>query len=184
MTNPEPSKSTSSGPDSAKPTPEAVTVGIPMPEGPTKPANGRVSTEANAADATLEYRERLLQNEQQAQDDLDKTTLKLSGGALGVSFAFLKNVVGAGPYKWDICLLFAWSAWGLSMACVLVSFYMSSHSQRRAIAQLDEGTIYDERPGGWFDSVTVWLNVLAILLFLVGLFTMLCFVYANFAIAT
>jgi len=40
-----------------------------------------------------EYRKHLVAAEQQVQADFDKTVLSLSGGALGISFAFVKNPV-------------------------------------------------------------------------------------------
>ena len=48
-------------------------------------------------DKTLqEYRAHLVSAAQKAQEDFDKTLLALSGGALGVSFAFVKDIVGDG----------------------------------------------------------------------------------------
>ncbi len=146
-------------------------------------SDATVPAESEPSEELLAYRAHLVESEKEAQADLDKTTLKLSGGALGISFAFLKNVVGAGPYELAICLPIAWSAWGLSMALVLLSFYASSHSLRQAISQVDEGTIHTEKPGGWYDSATKWLNGLAILFFFVGLSSMLSFVYSNLATA-
>lgn len=35
--------------------------------------------------------------DQQAQTDYEKTVLSLSGGALGISFAFVKDIVGSKP---------------------------------------------------------------------------------------
>ena len=41
-----------------------------------------------------QYRALLVQTWQKTQDDIDKAILSLSGGALGVSFVFLKDIVG------------------------------------------------------------------------------------------
>jgi hypothetical protein len=47
-----------------------------------------------------QYRALLVQTWQKTQDDIDKAILSLSGGALGVSFVFLKDIVGpAGAHK-------------------------------------------------------------------------------------
>jgi hypothetical protein len=43
------------------------------------------------SDHTSDYRSLLVQTWQKAQDDFDKAVLSLSGGALGVSFIFLKD---------------------------------------------------------------------------------------------
>ena len=59
-----------------------------------------------------EYRNWLIAAEQKAQEDFDKTVLSLSGGALGISFAFVKDIVGDQPLIKTKFLLTAWIAWG------------------------------------------------------------------------
>lgn len=158
-----------------------IPVAEPGPTAKSTRSSDRNSSEAATAPGTTreKYRDQLLQSALQAQDELDKTILKLSGGALGISLAFINNIVGDGPYIWKIALLISWSLFCLSMASVLGSYYLSAYSHRRAVAQLDIGSIYKEKPGGWFDSATEWLNGLAALMFLVGLILMIVFVYKN-----
>ena len=131
-------------------------------------------------DAELQaYREHIVRAEQQAQSDFDKTVLTLSGGALGVSFAFLRDVVGSRPADATALLVVAWTAWSTSCALVLVSYFLSHLALRRTITQVDEGTIHRERPGGVFDRLTAVTNAVGGVLFVAGLVAMIIFVNAN-----
>ena len=126
-----------------------------------------------------EYRDLLIAVEQKAQEDYDKTILSLSGGALGVSFAFVKDIVGSQPISQSWTLLASWIAWGTSVACVLGSFYASQRALRRAIKQVDEDKIYNQSPGGFYSSLTASLNALGGILFLVGVVFIVIFVAHN-----
>ncbi len=76
-------------------------------------------------DAMFEYRNHLVLAGQKAQEDYDKAVMTLSGGALGISFAFLKDIVGPGDLLNETLLFFAWISWGLSVTAVLFSYYFS-----------------------------------------------------------
>jgi len=126
------------------------------------------------------YRAWLITAEQKSQEDFDKTVLSLSGGALGISFVFLKDVVGARPIVHPSLLLCAWITWGISAVCVLASFYLSHLALRTAIQQVDDGTIHQQAtPGGKWATFTAWLNALGGILFLVGVVFITFFVGNN-----
>jgi hypothetical protein len=131
------------------------------------------------AEVTAEYRGLLTQTEQKSQAEFDKGVLALSGGALGLSFAFTKNLIGTGEIAHSDYLLAAWIAWALSSTAVLISFFISTLALRKAIHQLDRGTIGMERPGGWWDRATSSLNLMGLLLFLTGLAMMIFFLRHN-----
>jgi hypothetical protein len=138
------------------------------------------SAEENAhAEIIAEYRGLLTQTEQKSQAEFDKGVLALSGGALGLSFAFTKNIVGPGEMIHAGYLLAAWITWAASSASVLISFFVSTLALRKAIYQLDHGTIGMERPGGWWDRATSSLNLMGLLMFLFGLAMMIVFVNYN-----
>lgn len=126
-----------------------------------------------------EYRAHLISAEQKAQEDYDKTVVSLSGGALGISFVFLKDIVGSAPINLTSCLLGAWICWGVSVTSVLFSFLASNLALRRAISRVDAEETYAERVGGNFDLVTAILNVLGGVLFLVGVILIALFVWYN-----
>ncbi len=125
------------------------------------------------------YRETLIAAEQRAQADFDKTVLLLSGGALGVSFTFLKEVIGPRDILSPDFLLGAWCAWAFSTFAVLMSFFASHMALRRAISQVDDGTIYKAKPGGTMAVVTATLNVFGVVLFVVGVICITVFASAN-----
>ena len=124
------------------------------------------------------YRQHLILAEQKAQEDYDKTVLALSGGALGISFAFLKDIATK-PYNCTSTLFIAWLMWGGSVGVVLVSYFFSQMALRKAIHQIDEGKIGKERPGGMFDVLTATCNSIGGILFLLGLIWMVMFVSKN-----
>ena len=126
-----------------------------------------------------EYRQGLAEAEQKSQIEFDKTVLTLSGGALGVSFAFIKQFVGPGRGEDLLFMLAAWMCWVLSVSSVLLSHFLSTRALRRAIAQVDAGTIRNQRPGGFDDRLLVILNIASGVLFLAGLVFAGFFVYTN-----
>ena len=126
-----------------------------------------------------EYRNLLIEAEQKAQEDFDKTVLSLSGGALGISFTFVKDVIGTKSIEQPYFLLASWISWGLSVTFVLVSFYFSQHALRRAINQVDNKEIYTQAPGGLFSRLTSICNALGGILFLLGVILIVIFVGYN-----
>ena len=126
-----------------------------------------------------EYRSLLISAEQKAQEDFDKTVLSLSGGALGISFAFVKDIVGSQPLTHSAYLLISWIVWGISVTCVLASYYFSQQGLRHAIKQVDKEKIYGETPGGPYGRITAILNALGGLLFLTGIVFIVIFVSYN-----
>ena len=131
----------------------------------------------------FEYRKGLLALEQQMQSEYDKAIMALSGGALGGSMAFLKDVVirpGTGrSVQGSAFLLVAWICWGLSVTCILFSFYTSARALRRAVEQTDDKKIYLELLGGRFNQVTKILNCFAGILFMAGVVAIVVFAAHN-----
>ncbi len=126
-----------------------------------------------------EYKDHLLAAQQKAQEDFDKTVLSLSGGALGVSFVFIKDIVGGGPFDKPCFLLLSWIMWASSITAVLVSYFFSHLALRRAICQVNENKIHNEHPGGCWDIITAILNICGGLLFLAGVAAIIYFVSYN-----
>ena len=131
---------------------------------------------------SAEYRGLLTRTEQESQADFDKAVLALSGGALGLSFAFTKDIVGTANIVHISYIVVAWSAWALSSTSVLISFFTSQLALRKAIRQLDQATLHLERPGGWWDRATASLNIMGLVLFLFGLLMMIFFLSYNLKI--
>jgi hypothetical protein len=125
-----------------------------------------------------EYRSFLISAEQKAQEQYDKTILTLSGGAFGISFAFIDKVISNSPTA-TLWLLGAWSTWGLSITAILFSFYFSQKALRRTIEQVDEETVFKNTPGEHYSGITRFLNASAGILFFVGVALLIVFVFHN-----
>ena len=65
------------------------------------------------SDTDNEYRRLLQELENKAQDQYDKTVILLSTGALGISFAFLKEIVKLETAVMIHFLIGAWICWAL-----------------------------------------------------------------------
>jgi hypothetical protein len=133
-----------------------------------------------------EYRQLLIDGEQKAQESYDKTVLSLSGGALGISFAFVKDFIGVKTVNDPSWLLASWVFWGLSMFFVLLSFYASNQAMREGIRKVnsvisgaDAKILNESQPGGRFDSLVGYLNFFGGLLFLFGILAIVVFVSQN-----
>jgi hypothetical protein len=124
------------------------------------------------------YRQHLVLAEQKAQDDYDKTVLSLSGGALGVSFAFVDKFIKGAIVRPDL-LVAGWTSWAISLALVLVSFYVSRIALHKAIDQTDRAEIRSARPGGFASLVLHGCNSGSGISFLAGLVLVLRFVWLN-----
>ena len=117
-----------------------------------------------------QYRADLVVCEQKAQTDFDRTVMALSGGALGVSFAFIDKFIGSGPRIGVELIGWAWGLWVASLTLVLASHYCSALAMRRAINRVDNGTLKpsDKRPGGVFEMLIMVFNGAGGILFLAG----------------
>lgn len=124
------------------------------------------------------YRADQVRLREKAQEEYDKAVLTLSAGALGISFAFVKDIVGPGPVVSPFWLMTAWALWGLSSLCILISFYTSQRAFDQAIVQIDMGQS-SYRPGGVAVKITNGLNAAGGILFVLGVGAIAIFVYFN-----
>lgn len=128
--------------------------------------------------ATIESdRTHLVSALEASQHAYDKAILTLSGGALGMSLAFLEHVAGSPPFLSPDFLIYAWSAWAVSVLATLVSFYFSVRALRIAITQHDSDD--DSKQGGRWATATEFCNVLAGLAFVAGLAMFFAFAQDN-----
>ena len=130
-------------------------------------------------DRLSSYRQSLIAAEQSMQGEYDKGVLTLSGGALGISLVFLKDVVGTRPLVHSECLLASWIVWGLSIAFVLSSYFTSTKALRRAVTDTDERTIYITLAQSGWATATKVLNALGGICFFVGIILIVTFVSFN-----
>lgn len=125
------------------------------------------------------YRDLLIAADQKAQEEFDKAVLSLSGGALGVSLVFLKDVIGSDPIGWPSLLMAAWVCWAFSTLFVLVSYHLSHKAIRASIQQIDDGDPYAQKFGGDWAVWTARLNVWGATLFVAGVLFITSFACVN-----
>ena len=130
-------------------------------------------------DQTDEYRKTLIETEQKIGEGYDKTLIALSGGALGVTIMFIKDIVGKSEIQRGELALYAWSAWAVSLSSLLVAFYFGTCSYRYAIKKWDDGKLDQKNPGGIFAAITNILNVVGGVSFIVGVIFFVRFAYLN-----
>jgi hypothetical protein len=119
---------------------------------------------------------------QKSQGEYDKTVLALSGGALGVSFAFLDKVIARGPTLHPWLLVAAWMCWAVSLTLVLFSHHVSRLALEKAIQQTDSGERCEDRPGGFWSVVLEVRNWGSGLVFVIGVIMMTAFVAFNMGV--
>lgn len=134
-------------------------------------------------DSQDQYRQYLVQAEQKAQEDYDKTLISLSGGALGISFAFIDRITTGPPFVGDLLLFLAWGSWVCSLLIMLTSFFLSRLACGQAIDEFDSGNI-GSRPGGKFSWWTQFSNVWGGVLFFFGLLSQGVFIWMNLSVSS
>jgi len=127
----------------------------------------------------VKYRQQLIEIEQKIGESFLKTILVLSGGALGLSFAFIKDVIGKGPMVIPNALIASWSLLTISLASVLLCLYIGTIAYRRAIKQVDEGKIYQQSPGGKSAYIMPILNFITTFSFVLGIIFLFIFAFKN-----
>jgi hypothetical protein len=130
-------------------------------------------------EALIKYRDELLNTLRFLNESYDKMLVTLSGGALGLSIVFLRDVVNVENVVHSELLLLSWSAFILSLASVLGRIMFGIEAYRYAIKQVDDGTIYDKKPGGSFSLFSRVLHIAAASFLLVGLLLIAIFSYLN-----
>lgn len=126
------------------------------------------------------YRDSLMQFDHEASLNFDKTVMSLSGGALGLTITFIKDIVPNPVDGTKIFLLVSWIALATSLTFILFSYLTSMMSLRKAMEQVDTKKIYEERVGGNATVITEWLRNLSSLGFLVGLISFIVYVLLNY----
>jgi len=125
------------------------------------------------------YRSSLIDTLRFLNESYDKLLITLSGGALGISIAFLKDIVKLENVVCQNLLLYAWLAFILSLAAVLGRLMFGIEAYRRAIKQVDSGTIYEERVGGKYSILTRVLHICSATFLLLGLLMLAAFAFKN-----
>lgn len=129
-----------------------------------------------------DYRGWLVKADHEASQAYDKTLLTLAGGALGVSFAFVKDLAPHPTPDTIPLLIYGWSAFASSLLATLFSMLTSQFALRRAMAQHDHEELEVESPGGAWATATWVLSIGAGILFLIGVALVVWFAGSNLSL--
>lgn len=135
-------------------------------------------TTNNSADDNS-YRNKLIDIEQRVSEQFDKTMLTIAGGSLAISLAFIKDVIGDGAMQSGWLLIISWACLTACLILILVSFYFGLLAYRKAQDQVDDETIKEETPGGYYSKILSTCNAIGIVLLCAGLITLFTFAYFN-----
>jgi len=125
------------------------------------------------------YLKALADSEFQAIDEYDNKIFALAGGAFGVSFAFLKDIVTPGNVTHKNFLIMAWACWCITLAFNLTSFYFSHLAMRGAQRKYRAGERDEKKLSGFTGNAVIYLNPITGGFFILGLICMSVFVTSN-----
>lgn len=111
---------------------------------------------------------------------LDKIVIFLSSGAIALSIAFLKDIVGEEPVKYSAALVTSWVFFVLALGCTLASIYLSMEAAYEEIDSLDIAFEREEncRPNRKA-FLSKKLDLASIISVLLGLLSLFLFVFEN-----
>jgi len=126
-------------------------------------------------DEMKKYREGLVETQRKLNESYDKLIITLSGGSLALSITFLKDIIGSNEICYPFLLLAAWGLFVLSLTSILSEILFGIKAHKKAIEQVDNGTIHKEKVGGkssswssaahWVASISLVLGLLFISIF-------------------
>lgn len=124
------------------------------------------------------YRDLLQELSIKSQDQYDKTLLTLSTGALGLSFAFIKDIVNISVATNINYLTGSWISLTFSILCILISFLSAKHALDKAIEAEDNDEVYESK----LDRITSILNWMSAAFFIAGLIFVTVFIKLNLGV--
>ena len=125
------------------------------------------------------YRLGLIDTQRKLNESYDKLIITLSGGSLALSITFLKDIIGSNKINDPIFLLLAWGLFVLSLTAILGEILFGIKAHKKAITQVDDGSIHNQKVGGKsssFSSIAHWLASISLIL---GLLFISVFAFFN-----
>jgi hypothetical protein len=122
-------------------------------------------------------------DQQASSDEFDKSLLTFSSGALGLSLAFIKDIVPLNQAGWLPWLYFSWVSFAACIAVTIASFQFGIQAQKNHLDFLYKYYIeckseFLNKKSAWSRLVTV-CAVAGALFFLAGLVGTMIFVCEN-----
>src|SRR6266478_3647165 len=132
-----------------------------------------------------EFRAKMLEDINSGTENFDKNLLTFSSGALGLSLAFIKDIVPLGRTIWIPCLFVSWIAFALCILVTMASFQVSiralteSLSYAKAYYLDGEKDALDKHLKTFCCRAVDWCTWTASVLFLAGVACTIVFVSVN-----
>ena len=133
-------------------------------------------------DSLKEYRTELIKTVPKLNENYNKLIVTLSGGALALSIAFLKDILKQEEIRSCLFIILAWLALIVSLASVLGSLLFGIEAHKKAIDQVDKDLIYSNTPGGIFTKITDILHYSGAVFLVIGLVLIAIFVCNNMGV--
>lgn len=134
-------------------------------------------------DVYSEHRKHLIDAGRGQAQLFDRSIITLTGAALGLSFAFIKDIVPNPDPKTLYLLHVAWAGFVFSLLLTLTSFQLSQYAYRRERENLDKrqrGEIPKESVWkNWGSRLTLGANILSNVIFIAAAAFLLIFTAYN-----
>ena len=128
----------------------------------------------------LDYRQGLVNSKFKVAEGFDKALLALSGGALGISMTFIKDIVTRPGYKW--ILVISWTCFGLAIIILLLGYLVCRKAYMQEIVSLDaiqeKSKKTNNKKNAWTKATEV-ANTFALIFFITGLVLLATFIFIN-----
>lgn len=132
-----------------------------------------------------EYRRKVWEDSTSQSESFDRYLLTLSGGALGLSLTFLKDVI---PLRSAVCVPLLIISWGWFILCILVtlvSFRISIRALEKMVPYLNEfylegnAEAFNQHLESLWTKAVDWCAYAGIICFVLGLVFTMMFVGVN-----
>jgi len=139
----------------------------------------------------VKERDNALEAKLKVSERFEKTIFLISGGALGLSLTFIKDVVPA-PFFLPYFLYLAWSFLAISLCLCLVSLYCSLEAFHKKVENLDKAErqqqynlnsqlVQTGQSSVPYGNVIDRLNLIAVICLCVGIIALIVFTIINTA---
>lgn len=130
-----------------------------------------------------EYRRELTVKQNSNSENYDKSILTLSSAGLGLSLAFIKDIVPLARVQDLSMLLTSWGCFAAAIVVTLFSFQCSQWAIQRALTDAEKYYLkdleeYQTKKNPW-NTATSWLNSISGIAFVVAVITTAIFVFTN-----
>jgi hypothetical protein len=131
------------------------------------------------------HRDKVWEDIKSGTESFDRNMLTLSSGALGLSLAFIKDIVPIGRTVFVPCLFASWTAFALCILVTLASFRISIVALEKTIPHLrkyyfeNKVDSFDKHLDSLWTKAVDWCAYLGIFFFVAGMAFTMVFVTAN-----